>query len=76
MTKAEHELLTAFRRRLRGTGLFCFEKGGKFMLYREVNEGRNTKVLVSADIHTFINKGEKCIGSRNVEMLAKLKTGS
>lgn len=61
MTADEHKKLTAVRASLRGHSLFCFEKGGTFFLYREVQDARNTKVLTSKSIDEFVRRVNKAI---------------
>lgn len=61
MTSDEHKKLTAVRAALRGTGMFCFERNGTYMLYREVHDGRNTKVLTSQSIDEFVRRANKAI---------------
>lgn len=62
MNQREHKKLQEVRRSLRYTGLFCFEKGGTFLLYREVIGGRNTKVLTSRTIEEFERRVRHAIG--------------
>lgn len=61
MNADEHKKLSQTRRDLRGTGLFCFERDGTFFLYREVTDGRNTKVLTSKSIDEFVRRVTKAI---------------
>jgi hypothetical protein len=61
MNAEEHRKLSQLRRDLRGTGLFCFEKNGTFLLYREVVGGPNTKVLTSKSIDDFVRNTNKVI---------------
>lgn len=61
MTGAELRKLQEVRVSLRGTGLFCFEKNYKFMLYREVRDGRNQLVLTSTTIDEFVRRVNKAI---------------
>lgn len=59
MTGNELKKLAELRQLLRGTTLFAFEKDAKFFLYRQINDGRNLKVLVSCDIDTFVRRATK-----------------
>ncbi len=55
---ATHEQMLKLQklRRSLPKGLFCFEKGGKFFLYREVPEARNVLVLVRSNIDDFVRR--------------------
>jgi hypothetical protein len=61
VTSDEHKKLTAVRASLRGTRLFCFEKNGTYLLYREVLDGPNTKVLTRKSIDDFVRAVNKAL---------------
>lgn len=61
MNADELKKLSQLRRDLRGTLLFCFEKNGTFLLYREVRDGPNTKVLTRKSIDDFVREANKAI---------------
>ncbi len=59
MNGDEFRKLQGLRVHLRGSGCFAFEKNGTYMLYREVRDGRNTKVLTSKNIDEFVRKATR-----------------
>ena len=56
ITHADMKKLQHVRQHIKGSGLFCFEKGGKYFLYREVRDDRNTLVLVRSNIDDFVRE--------------------
>lgn len=61
MTLHDTKRFNEFRRHLRGTGMFAFEKSGRFFLYREADTPgeRNTLVLHSDTLDEFITRATK-----------------
>jgi hypothetical protein len=66
MTLDEHNKLQGLRKSLKGSGLFCFEKSGRFFLYREADiKGERNTLVVSADkIDDFVTRAVKHAPSR------------
>lgn len=59
LTHEQMKKLQGVRHTLIGTGMFCFEKGDRYFLYREVKDARNVLVLVRGDIDDFVRQVNK-----------------